>query len=307
MSRIVLFVCGVLALIMLAVSIDTADAARFGGGRSFGGRSFMTRPAQPPSAFTQQRQQAFQNPSAAATAQRPGMGIFGGLLAGTLLGSMLFGEGGMNGLFSLIIIGGLVYLAFRLLAGLRRAGQARGRAGYDNARETSSPFSRRTQYQTSPPAPDGSTWDMLRGTGVSSSPAPGTVPPASDRVHVPGDFDTAEFLKGAKAAYTRLNASWDKRNLDDIAEFSTPAFMAVIREQAAADPNPGRTDILLINADLVDVREDSGEQLASVFFNVVLREDVNSAPVDVREVWHFARGADGSGMWKLDGIQQVQY
>ena len=43
---------------------DTADAARLGGGRSFGSRPSMSQPAQAPSAMqrqsTQQRQQAAQ-------------------------------------------------------------------------------------------------------------------------------------------------------------------------------------------------------------------------------------------------------
>ena len=52
---------------------DTADAARLGGGRSFGSRPSMSQPAQAPSAMqrqsTQQRQQAAQaqQPSARAS------------------------------------------------------------------------------------------------------------------------------------------------------------------------------------------------------------------------------------------------
>ena len=46
---------------------DTADAARLGGGRSFGSRPSMSQPAQAPSAMqrqsTQQRQQAAQKQS----------------------------------------------------------------------------------------------------------------------------------------------------------------------------------------------------------------------------------------------------
>ena len=61
-----------------------------------------------------------------------------------------------------------------------------------------------------------------------------------------------------------------------------PALVKIIREQAAEDPNPGKTEILLIDAQLVDVREDHGEQMASVFFNVVLREDARAVRTDGR-------------------------
>ena len=64
---------------------DTADAARLGGGRSFGSRPSMSQPAQAPSAMqrqsTQQRQQAAQ----AQQPQRKGfLGGMGGLLGGKM-------------------------------------------------------------------------------------------------------------------------------------------------------------------------------------------------------------------------------
>ena len=124
MSKFAIFCCSLLALIMLAVTVDTADAARFGGGRSFGGRSFMSRPATPPASTFNQSRVTRETPQAAAAAQRPGMGgIFGGLLAGTLLGSLFGGMGGgvIGGILNILILGGLVYLAFRLFARLRGA------------------------------------------------------------------------------------------------------------------------------------------------------------------------------------------
>ncbi len=315
MSRIALFLCGLLTIATLLVMSDTADAARIGGGRSFGGRSFMTRPTTPPPSFSQPRaNRAQQQPGMAA--QRPGMGgIFGGLLAGTLLGS-LFGGGGMGGgILNLLILGGLAYMAFRLFARMR---SARDQQPSRHADATENNAFNGLRYQTasnrSGPTPrTGPDWSTLAGSGTATpTPAAAT---ADEDSHVlkekmaamNGTFDEQDFLKGAKAAYARLNAAWDRRDLNDIAAFSTPAFMNDIRQQAAADPTPGNTEILLVDARLVDLREDQGDQLASVFFNVVLREDPNqSASTDVREIWHFTRKADGTGNWKLDGIQQVE-
>lgn len=325
MSRIIAFFCIVLTCVFAAASIDTAEAARFGGGRSAGSRAFMSRPATPPSSFTQQRAQA-QRPQAAAQAAQPRrsglMGMFGGLLAGTMLGSLLFGNGGFGGMLSLLLIGGLIFLVFRMVAGARNAARQRQQDPSQGFQDT--PFSRSAgqqpgfgfqtaaagQQPNAMPASENqaSQWEMLRGDGISSGPVGGgsSTDADSERVHIPGNFDVAEFTRGAKAAYARLNAAWDRRDLNDIAEFTTADFMAILREQAREDPNPGKTDILLINADLMDVHEDNGDQIASVFFNNVLRED-NGATEDVREVWHFVRSADGTGNWKLDGIQQVQY
>ncbi|MEI3477874.1 MAG: hypothetical protein V8Q84_00795 [Bilophila sp.] len=35
------------------------------------------------------------------------------------------------------------------------------------------------------------------------------------------------------------------------------------------------------------------------------RRPTQDAPTEVREIWHFTRPANGTGTWKLDGIQQV--
>ena len=89
---------------------DTADAARMGGGRSFGGSPAMRAPAprpapvQPAPRQAPMTRQAQPNASGQAMAlpARPGMGgLFGGLLAGSLIGSMLSGhnaEGGGAGI-----------------------------------------------------------------------------------------------------------------------------------------------------------------------------------------------------------------
>jgi len=320
MSKIFAFLCGVVAIFMLAatITLDSADAKRIGGGRSFGSRTYMSQPTKPPSSFTQQRQQAPYQQQAVSPSgmSRSGLGgMFGGLLAGTMLGSLLSGGGlfggagagtgtGGGGLMSLIIMGGLAYLAYRFLSAMRRSRNSRGE-DQTTFQQNASPY----QYQT---ASGTSQWDALRGSpafgsgmGLGANQSQ-TVETPSDRIHTSSQFDADEFLRGAKIAYRRLNESWDKRDLNDIAQFATSAFMANIREQAAEDPTPSNTEIILIKAELADVRDDGNDQIASVFFNVVMREDPRQTTTsDVREIWHFIRNGDGSGNWKVDGIQQV--
>ena len=96
----------VLVLVMLAFAYGEADAARIGGGRSFGGRPSMSQPytkplpSNPSSSFNQQTNRQSQQMANSAAPSRGlfgGMGgMLGGLLAGSLLGSLLFG-GGFNG------------------------------------------------------------------------------------------------------------------------------------------------------------------------------------------------------------------
>lgn len=100
------FAClsAVLVLVMLAFAYGEADAARIGGGRSFGGRPSMSQPytkplpSNPSSSFSQQTNRQSQQAANAASPAGRGLfggmgGMLGGLLAGSLLGSLLFGGG----------------------------------------------------------------------------------------------------------------------------------------------------------------------------------------------------------------------
>lgn len=285
---------------------DSAEAARMGGGRSFGSKPFMSRPAPKPA----MRQQAPAATAGApqATAPRPGLfggmgGLFGGLLAGTLLGSLLAGNGFSGGGFlDIILIGLLIFLGLKLFARFRNRQApepaAAGAGAFGGARPDLTADSASRPYARDSVQASG--WDALRGQGGQT--ASFSAEPAVD---VPAGFDTEEFLRGAKMAYSRMQKSWDKRDLDDIAQFATPAVMDALREQMATDGTPGTTELLLVNAQLLGVENDGDDQRAQVFFDVLLREQPGQdAPSSAREVWHFLReGANGT--WKLDGIQQV--
>ena len=108
----------VMVVVMLAFAYAEADAARIGGGRSFGGRPSMSQPftrslpSNPSSSFNRQAQRPGQQMANAASPAGRGLfggmgGMLGGLLAGSLLGSLLFGGGFHGGGFlDIIIIGG---------------------------------------------------------------------------------------------------------------------------------------------------------------------------------------------------------
>lgn len=291
---------------------DYADAARLGGGRSFGSSSIMSRPATPPSgAFrggssSVQRQAPMASTAngGAATMARSNTGLlgglFGGLLAGTFLGSLLGGHGmggGMlGGVFNLIILGLLVYFGVKFFRRFR-AGQSDSDNGRSAYRSYEAPREQEAPRQYS----QGGAWDSLR----SEQPVQQATEQGSEVV-LPADFDQDEFLRGAKAAYTRLQASWDRRDLEDIANFATEDVMRELREQAKADPNPGKTEILLVNASVIEVRDEGDLRRVAVYFDVLMREDQRAArPEQVREVWHFVCSRAEGDSWKLDGIQQL--
>lgn len=308
------------ALVMCCA--DYADARRMGGGRSFGSSSSMQRSYSAPkqNATTPSASQSTASQSSAAqkqgtnaaTPQRTGLfggmgGMFGGLLAGGLIGSLLFG-GGMGGFGSgfldILLLGAVVYFGFRFLRSRRQGGSEQATAGAYGGQSggyTANPSQQSTQHSYDNASASG--WDNLRST-----PKAGPI----EEPHgpeVPAGFDSDDFLRGAKLVFTRLQQSWDRRDMDDISLFATPYVVDEIRNQAKEDPNPSTTEILLVNANILSVKEEEGQQRATVFFDVLMREDPKQeVPTSVREVWHFTRPADAhsSAMWLLDGIQQVE-
>ena len=300
LSILVLLCCS----LMLTLSED-ALAARLGGGSSFGSKPFMSTPAPAP----RPQQPSFQSkpnpgqtqaqPSTAAS--RPGGlfggmgGLMGGLLAGTLIGSLLGGHGFAGGGFMDILLFGLViFIGLKLFAAFRGSQRPAQAAAGAEGTQTAQPQAGMMREDT---AANG--WDALRGQGTAQAETPGP------QIPMPPGFDADEFLRGAKMAYTRLQASWDKRDMNDIAQFTTEAVQDSVREQMAADPKPSTTEILLVNAQLLGVTNEGEEQYAQVFFDVLLRETpAQETPSSAREVWHFVRPVTG-GNWKLDGIQQV--
>jgi predicted lipid-binding transport protein (Tim44 family) len=289
---------------LLFASVDFAAAKRLGGGGSIGNRqSFSsTRPntGAPSGGFfggNQQQRQAQPNPATAPNAgggmfSRPGVGgMLGGLLAGGLIGSMLFGGGhgaggsGGMGLLDLLLIGGGLFLLFRLFNARRRTATPSG------------PTMERT-YEAQPRREAaGSGWSNL-----------GAAPAEPQTPQTPPGFDAEDFLTGAKTLFARLQRSWSARDINDIAAFATPAFMEDVRRQAAEDPNPTPTDVLLVDAKLLEVRQVGDATIASAYFDTLLREDPKAGqPEQVREIWHFVRRSNVPGdTWRLDAIQQLE-
>ena len=273
-----------LCLGLLLIATDDAFAKRFGGGRSFGSRPSYNQSYSSPT----KQQTTTKQPGQAATPQRPrsGMwGLFGGLLAGGLLGSMLFG-GGFSGIgfMDILLIGGGIFLLMRFLKS-RQTAQATGPSMHGT---------NRFEEQQ----PTNNAWDHLRTpAGGGTSQAGSTYPPG---------FDEHEFIEGAKAAFTRLQRSWDARDLNDIRQFTSDEVFGEIERQAKEDPTPGKTDILLLQAFLQDVRSVGNQTLATVLFEATVREDGNMDHTEeVREAWHFSRyESGGDAHWVVEGLQQ---
>jgi predicted lipid-binding transport protein (Tim44 family) len=282
-----------LALGLLYFFNETAEARRMGGGRSFGSRPSYQRsapaPAKSPSSTQTQPGQTGQQPGTPRAPLGGLGGMMGGLLAGGLIGSLLFGGGhgaGGPGLLDLLLIGGGLFFLFRFLKNRQLATAGNGPVG-------AMPF----QGFLNPSSSGNMGFPSFEGEN----------PAGLEQPSLPSGLDPEEFLKGARAVYTRLQSSWDKRDLHDIRQFTSDEVFHEIEQQAREDSKPGKTELLMINPRILEAREVGDQTIFSVLYDVMMREDQDPLSKQVRELWHFSRSRESAGSsWILEGIQQVE-
>lgn len=309
MKFFVTFMISVFIGVSLSLAvISDAEAKRFGGGRSFGGKSGYSSPAKrsTPSGQTARSATPAQqqnNNMRQSYSQRGGMmGMLGGLALGGMLGAMFFGGAFENiNFMDILLFAGIAYLVYRLFAARKRRAQAQGAMAGGAVAAGGGGLQHR--HPTS--AGRGFDTDLMskRGAGSGQVSAPAK-PPAG--------FDERTFMDGAQYAYRQLQASWDKGELSDIRNLTTDAVYNELESQVKDRQGRNRTDILKLRTQLLEVKEDNGQWVASVLYDAQLREmEEHSAskpsPKWVREVWHFTRPAKtDKPTWYLDGIQQLE-
>jgi predicted lipid-binding transport protein (Tim44 family) len=129
---------------------------------------------------------------------------------------------------------------------------------------------------------------------------------ASVQWGVPADFDEAAFLRHAKSNFIRLQAAWDKADVNDIREFTSPEVFAELKIQIAErGATPEFTDVVSIDAVLLGIETTDSDYLASVKFNGMIKPAQNALPEPFAEVWNMSKPLSGASGWVLAGIQQL--
>ena len=266
----------------LGFGIPDADAKRLGGGGSFGMQRQMT-PQQAPRAPSAAPQQTPQNPNATPP-KRSWLGPIAGLAAGLGLAALFSHLGLGEELASFVMIALLVVAAVMLFRLLTRRGagpQAANRMQYAGAGSDATP-------------------------PVGAFPAAGGQSAPAAAASLPRDFDAEAFVRQAKVQFIRLQAANDAGNLDDLREFTSPEMFAEIRLQLSErGPSAQRTDVVELNADVIEVVEEAARYIVSVRFSGLLREDEGAAPAAFDEVWHLTKPKSGGAGWVVAGIQQL--
>jgi predicted lipid-binding transport protein (Tim44 family) len=306
-----------------------AYARPMGGGRSIGRQSSnVTRqaaspaPVQAPSANPAARQAAPAPAPAPIPVQKPASpwkGMLGGALLGLGLGAMLshFGLGGavasmISSLLMLALLALIVYFIYRLFRGKSSAQANNGSYGFggnqplaQGAGGFTPEIGSRVQPSAFEPAASPA---MAPGVSIDKAATVSAAVPA--QWGVPADFDEPAFLRHAKTNFIRLQAAWDKADVNDIREFTTPEVYAELKMQIQErGANADFTDVVSIDAALLGIEiVETGpapEYLASVKFSGLIRSAPGAAPEPLAEVWNMSKPVSGATGWVLAGIQQL--
>ena len=276
------------AFLALGLMVQDADAVRLGGGRSLGAQRSSVTPNRSVTPPSQAAAPAAAPKPAAAPAGNRWLGPIAGLAAGLGLGWLLGqgGLGGMGGMLSsllmMALIGFAVVFVWRLLTRPKGAGNMQF-AGMGNEPAAAPPPS--------------------LAPGIGAAPVLGAQP----QPNIPAGFDTDGFLRQAKLNFVKLQAVHDSGKLGELREFTTDSMFESIKQDLLQHGAVGQqTDVVTLDADLLEALTEGDTHWASVRFSGMIRENADGQPESFQEIWNLAKPVSGATGWVLAGIQQIQ-
>jgi predicted lipid-binding transport protein (Tim44 family) len=314
MKKLLSVLAMVFSLGIATASMDAEAAKRMGSGKSMGTQrqAVQDKASSAPAA---QNAAPAAGAGAAAAPKRSWMGPLAGLAAGLGIAALASHFGFGDALASMMTMA-LVAFAVMAVIGfiMRKRAQSRntGMSGHGglmpatvgvgaNPADSSSAAQQAAAYKVSmPPAsPTGSSSaGSLIGADIGGA--------ATATSAIPADFDRAAFERNAKVNFIRLQAAYDAGKLDDIREFTTPEMFAELKLDFAEREAGGQnSDVVRLDAKVLEVMEESNRYLVSVQFTGFIRFGAGVDDETFDEIWHLSKPVQGSGGWILAGIQQA--
>ena len=319
-----------LAVVLVGVFTFDAEARRLGGGKSMGRQSsnVTQRQATPPAAAPGNPSQSAATAGAAgagtaaagAAARKPWGAMVGGLAAGLGLAWLAhsLGLGPAFANFLLFMLLGVVILAVigmirRSRAGAQGQGLAYQGAGAANP-VTPRPYNPTKVGNDASARPwEGQAAQFDAGAaGAAGGSMIGSALSGSQSWGVPADFDIAGFTEAAKRNFITLQDAWDRSDIPALRAMMTDDMLTEIQSQSAErerTATPGqvnKTDVVMLEAQLLGIEELDDAYMASVEFSGMIREEPSAGPSPFREVWNMTKPRSGRGGWLVAGVQALQ-
>ncbi len=274
-------------LFAFGVAVPHADAAKFGGGSSFGKKYSAPKKVQPAIAPTQQKT-APAAASAANTTKKSGFGgMMGGLLAGGLLGALFFG-GAFDGIqaMDIILLALFAFIAFKLF-GMFRQNQAT------------------PKYAGFPPSNDQATPEAKPQPQAFTPMSAATTQFDEAELVLPHWFNKIAFLSGARDHFTNLQAAWDRQDWSEIGSYTSADLLVELKQERSRHPADQTTDVVSVMSELINFIDNQDHVVASIHFYGWIKESNDQQPTEFSEIWHLSRDMSVENAdWFIVGIEQ---
>lgn len=273
----------VIALIGLSLIAIDADARRFGGGRNLGmQRSAPAQQQAAPKAPAQQQQAAPATPAQQPTGASKWLGPLAGFALGAGLAALFLNNGWAGLLAGMLLIGLIIAVVTFAARAMLRNRVAQDPLQYAGAGAGTLP-----------------TLDALPGgAGMHSV--------AATAGRWPAGFNATEFVRHARLNFVRLQEAHDRKDLSMMRDFLAPdVYREIEADIRAAGATEEQTEVLTLEAEVLDVVEEAGSYIVSVRFTGMIRESAGREAEPFSEIWHLEKPLSGRSGWMLAGIQQA--
>ncbi|HEY1438922.1 MAG TPA: Tim44-like domain-containing protein [Casimicrobiaceae bacterium] len=308
MKRTSILLLAAVAALTLGLS-DLADARRMGSGRTLGAQRESVTPSRPAPAPTAPAGTAASpaagaatpspTPTPAPTGASRWLGPIAGLAAGLGLAALMSHLGLSEDFGSLLLIAlgvfGAIFLVRMFLSRRQTAAPIRFAGASTNK---AIPASYETQAV---PAWSGAEKTEPLMAAEPAAPAFGVA-----RKPLPPGFDAEGFAKEAKRQYIQIQRSYDNADRAALSSVMTSEMNTEIGREIDGRGAHQPTEIVTLDADVLEVTTENDKYWVSVRFTGLLREDGEPQPKSVDEIWNLTKPVNGSSGWLLAGISQLQ-
>ena len=324
MKRTTILTLAAFAVLTLTLN-GIADARRIGGGGNFGAQRSIpaqkaapapaapagsaASPSSPPPSqpIAPTSASAPKGPPAATPTPVPSgasrwLGPIAGIAAGLGLAALMSHLGLSEGFGTVLLLGLVIFagiFVFRLFLGRRQtSGPPLQYAGASASANSSAPSA------FTPSAPS---WRISSTSELAAQPtsASATLPVGVTRKTLPQGFDAAAFATEAKRQYIQIQRSYDDADRAALSSVMTADMATEMARELDQRGLHHPTEIVTLDADVLDVSTEGDEYWISVRFTGQVKEDGEPVPHSIDEVWNLTKPVKGGSGWLLAGISQV--
>ena len=322
MKRTQILTLAALAVLTLALN-GIADARRMGGGGNFGAQRSISpqksapAPAAPASNAASPSSPPASQPAAPASASAPKappaatpapapsgtrwLGPIAGIAAGLGLAALMSHLGLSEGFGTILLLGLVVFagiFVLRIFLGRRQmSGAPLQYSGASASANSSAP----SAFTPSWPVP-GTPELAAKSPSMSATEA---LPAGVIRKTFPQGFDAAAFAAEAKRQYIQIQRSYDDADRAALSSVMTADMATEIGRELDKRGLHHPTEIVALDADVLDVSTEDDKYWISVRFTGQVKEDGEPLPHSIDEVWNLTKPVKGGSGWLLAGISQV--